>query len=345
MDKDRGIYMMTLNESRKCRQPQFLCRTGVVAVIAVICCALWGSAFPCIKIGYSMFEIAAGDIGSQILFAGIRFTLAGLFTVVFFGLMLWTKKTRGENKSKPDMRCMLPEKKSWMRIFRLSLMATSVQYFFFYVGLAHTSGVKGSIITGANTLFAILIAAVIFRQEKLTVRKMAGCMVGLAGVVVANMGGQGIEMRFSFNGEGFMLISVISGAMASVLIRKYSDKEQPVILSGYQSLLGGVTLIAIGAAMGGHLQNISPASLGILIYLALLSAVAYGLWSVLLKYNPVSRVTIYAFMTPVMGVLLSALMLGEGAQAFHLRNMAALVLVCIGICLVNFSGRRCQKTE
>lgn len=84
MDKDRGIYMMTLNESRKCRQPQFLCRTGVVAVIAVICCALWGSAFPCIKIGYSMFEIAAGDIGSQILFAGIRFTLAGLFTVCFF---------------------------------------------------------------------------------------------------------------------------------------------------------------------------------------------------------------------------------------------------------------------
>ena len=76
-----------------------------------------------------------------------------------------------------------------------------------------------------------------------------------------------------------------------------------------------------------------------------LSAVAYGLWSVLLKYNPVSRVTIYAFMTPVMGVLLSALMLGEGAQAFHLRNMAALVLVCIGICLVNFAGRTCQKTE
>lgn len=334
-----------MNKSRINRQSQFLCRTGVVAAIAVICCVLWGSAFPCIKIGYRMFEIGAGDIGSQILFAGIRFTLAGLFTIAFYGFMLQAKKAQGAGETGADIRCILPEKSSWQRIFKLSLMATSVQYFFFYVGLAHTSGVKGSIITGANTLFAILIAAVIFRQERLTVRKMAGCIVGLAGVVVANMGGQGIEMTFSFVGEGFMLISVISGAMASVLIRKYSDKEQPVLLSGYQSLLGGGTLIVIGIVMHGHLQKITPASLGILIYLALLSAVAYGLWSILLKYNPVSRVTIYAFMTPVMGVLLSALLLGEGAQAFRLRNMTALVLVCAGICLVNFAGRRCQNRD
>ena len=57
-------------------------KTWVLVVTAVFCCLLWGSAFPCIKVGYQLFEIPTGDSMSQILFAGIRFTLAGLMTVL-----------------------------------------------------------------------------------------------------------------------------------------------------------------------------------------------------------------------------------------------------------------------
>ena len=55
----------------------FMTKTWVIVVGAMICCTLWGSAFPCIKIGYRMMEIAAADTASQILYAGYRFTLAG----------------------------------------------------------------------------------------------------------------------------------------------------------------------------------------------------------------------------------------------------------------------------
>ncbi len=71
------------------------------------------------------------------------------------------------------------------------------------------------------------------------------------------------------------------------------------------------------------------------MYMGFLSAVAYTLWGVLLKYNPVSRVTIFGFMNPMFGVLLSALLLGESGQALNLHTLAALLLVCLGIYVVN----------
>ncbi len=73
----------------------------------------------------------------------------------------------------------------------------------------------------------------------------------------------------------------------------------------------------------------------LLLYLGFLSAVAYTLWGVLLKYNPVSRVTVFGFMNPVFGVILSAILLGEKGQAFNGSTLAALVLVCMGIYVVN----------
>ena len=69
--------------------------------------------------------------------------------------------------------------------------------------------------------------------------------------------------------------------------------------------------------------------------MAMISAVAYTLWSILLKFNPVSRVAVFGFMNPVCGVVLSALILNERNQAFSLQGLLALVLVCFGIYQVN----------
>lgn len=59
----------------------------VVFLLAIMCCLLWGSAFPSIKIGYNLFGIDSTDIMSQILFAGIRFFLAGIFTIIFGSIL------------------------------------------------------------------------------------------------------------------------------------------------------------------------------------------------------------------------------------------------------------------
>lgn len=297
----------------------------IVAVLAVFCCALWGSAFPFIKIGYQLYHIPSDAPGAQILFAGIRFTLAGVMAILFGSLV--------------QRKWICPKKSAWGKIFRLSLLQTALQYFFFYIGLAHTSGVKGSIIVGTNSLLSILIASLLFHQEKLTAKKLAGCLVGLTGVILANLDGSGIGFDMSITGEGFVFLSVVAYAFSSVMMKIYSKEENPVMLSGYQFILGGILLIVLGLALGGRIGLEGTESVvrtvGVLLYLAFLSAAAYTIWGILLKYNPVSKVAIYGFSNPVIGVFLSAMLLGETAQAFTIKNVVALVLVCAGILAVN----------
>ncbi len=297
----------------------WLTKTWAVGLLALFCCALWGSAFPVIKIGYRLFSIPSDDTAAQILFAGCRFTLAGIFAVL--------------GGSAAGRRLLTPQKTSWGMVWKLSVFQTMLQYFLFYVGLANTTGVKASIIEGSNVFIAILIAALVFRMEKITWRKLAGCVLGFAGVVIINLGGSGMDLNFRLNGEGFILLSTVAYAISSVLSKRYSQKENPVTLSGYQFIVGGMVMILAGLAFGGRLRQISGAGIGVLIYLAFLSAAAYSVWSILLKYNPVSKVAVFGFSNPVFGVLLSALLLNEADQAKGVTSLIALVLVSAGIFL------------
>ena len=236
---------------------------------------------------------------SIILFAGMRFLLAGFLVILFHSIQ--------------GRRWIMPQKGSGRAILELCLNQTVLQYYFFYTGLAHASGVHGAIITGGNVFISILVASLIFRYEKLTARKLVSLL-----------------------GEGFVLFAQIFYATSGALLKKYGNQYDVVTLSGYQFMSGGLILILIGLFGGGRVQVESGVSAYILLlYLAFISAVAYTLWGVLLKYNPVSRVTVFGFMNPVFGVLLSALVLGETAQAFSVKSLVALVFVCLGIYVVN----------
>ena len=93
--------------------------TAVVCLVALLCCFLWGSAFPGIKIGYGIFDISGEQTGLQIIFAGTRFFLAGIMAVVI--------------GSFAHKRPLYPKKTSWLPILHLSLLQTTLQYFFFYI--------------------------------------------------------------------------------------------------------------------------------------------------------------------------------------------------------------------
>ena len=90
------------------------------------------------------------------------------------------------------------------------------------MGLARTSGVKSSIIEGSNTFIAILIACLVFKQEKLNLKKVLGCVIGFAGVVLVNITKDGIDMNMTFMGEGAILMSAVAYAISSGLIKIYS---------------------------------------------------------------------------------------------------------------------------
>ena len=305
------------------KDKHFLQKPGALIFCALICTALWGSAFPCIKVGYQLFHIAAADTASQMLFAGLRFFLAGVLTILIGSLQ--------------QRRFLRPRKTAIPKIFILCVFQTILQYMLFYISLAHTTGVKGSIINGTAVLFSLLVTCLVFRQERITNKKLLGCIIGFMGIIIVNLTGTGFTMEFSFLGEGFMILAALSNAFSNVFFKHFSD-ENPVMLSGYQFMVGGAVLAIYGTCTGGTLGGCSEGSLLapilLLIYMALISAVAYSLWGLLLKYNPVSKVTVFGFTNQIFGVLLSALFLKEtgtlGPQTF-----VALILVCIGIVFVN----------
>ena len=299
---------------------EFITKPLGIGALACLCCLLWGSATPAIKIGYEWFGIGAGDVASRILFAGIRFVLAGVLTVVFGSIIA----------GKP----LIPRKSSWGMICKLGMVQTVFQYIFFYMGLAYTTGVKSAIINGSQTFIAILMACLIFRYEKLTLQKFMGCLIGFAGVIVIHFDPSGLTGGFTLRGEGAILVAAIAYALSSALVKRYSRKESPVVLSGYQFVFGGIIMTICGMIMGGQLTGWCLKSVVLLIYMALISSVAYSVWGILLKHNPVGKVAVYSFTNPIFSVLLSFMFLQE-SSSFGRELIVALLLVCGGIYLVN----------
>ena len=302
----------------------------VVVLSAVFCCVLWGSASPAIKIAYELFRIDSTDTASRLMLSGVRFVLAGVM-VIIFGSLISRKK-------------LIPKKTSLKYIIILALFQTIGQYYFFFMSLANTSGVRGSIINASGNFLAPLIAMFVLRLEAPALKKLIGCAVGFNGIILFFGGISSLtEGGITFAGEGAMLCAAMFYAISGCCIKIFSKYENPVILSGYQFFAGGLVLLAVGFFMGGSLVFYNLGCYLNLIYMGFISAGAYTLWGILLKYNPVSRVSVLGFINPIMGVLLSALFLGEGKEAFSTGSIVSLILVSLGIFLVNHQFNENKK--
>lgn len=288
-----------------------------VFLLAMLCCCLWGSAAPFIKLGYQLFDIQSTS--SVLLFAGFRFTLAGILVILFGSLI----------QKKP----LIARKENVQGICVLSLFQTAGQYFFYYVGLSNTSGVNGSIITGTSAFVSLLVASLLFHYEKLTVKKSIGCFIGFLGIMLMNL--NGARISFSMMGEGFVFLSQLCGAVSAAFIKKFTQSQNAVLLSGYQFCLGGILLSIIGICMGGYIHLSFGLGLLVLIHLALVSAIAYTIWGLLLSANPISKIGIYMCVTPIVGVFLSSILLHESNEAFRIETLLALLLVSLSVYLVN----------
>ncbi|WP_296247605.1 DMT family transporter [Pseudomonas sp. UBA4194] len=297
---------------------QYLSDPKTVLLLATLCCALWGSSYPAIKNGYEMLLIAPHDVSSKLIFAGYRFLLAGVCLLLLAVIM-----------GKPIMRL---SRHTFGQVALLGLVQTGLQYVFFYIGLAFTTGVRASILNATTTFFSVLLAHFVYHNDKLSTRKSVGCLLGFAGVLTVNAGAGPLDTLPSLHGEGFIVIAAFVLSAASLYGKYVSNRMDAMVMTGWQLAIGGLALLIGGYATGGTLGHLTPASTLLLVYLALLSAVAFTLWSLLLKYNPVGRVSVFAFLVPVFGATLSALFLGE--SIFEWKNLAALVLVCVGITMV-----------
>ncbi|NFN26095.1 DMT family transporter [Clostridium botulinum] len=282
-------------------------------------CILWGSAYPAIKVGYELFNIGTNDIGSKLIFAGYRFAIAGILVLV---MELINRK----NIFKYSL-------KEFGEITLLGSTQTALQYLFFYVGLSYTTGVRGSIINGTGTFASIILAHIIYKNDKLNFNKILGCIIGFIGVIIVNLNGKSIGGQgFSLKGEGSLMIAAIIFAASAIYGKKITQNKDASIVTGYQLFIGGIILSILGFIFGGHLKGFTSKSTMLLIYMALLSSIAFAIWSQLLKFNKVGVISVFNFLVPIFGTLLSAIFLKE--NIFDIKILISLILVCSGIFLV-----------
>ncbi|ATP42278.1 EamA family transporter [Solibacillus sp. R5-41] len=288
-----------------------------VMFAATLASLLWGSAFPYIKLSYDELEIGKENWSEQLLFAGYRFVLAALLILLFMKLI---RRKVGYQRG------------TLLKVSKIGLFQTFLQYAFFYYGMSMITGIQGAIIAGTTSFFQILIAHFMYRNDRVNLRKIIGIALGFGGVILANVTKGEMSLHMGV-GEICLLLGLFFGAFGNVLSKNEAKELDVLYMTSWQMLLGGSALLAVGASFAGPFPfAFTWNAMLMLFYLAFLSATGFVLWNNIMKYNKVGSVSMYLFLTPVFGVVLSALMLGE---VVHLMVLAALGLVVSGIVIVN----------
>lgn len=283
------------------------------AMIAVIS---WAFAFPLIKIGFKEFAISSDDNWSKALFAGIRFFAAGALLILFAIL----KRYKTDIKNGSDIALLL--------VF--GFVNTALHYFFFYLGLSYMDGSRSALYDSLSTFLLILFACIFFASDTMSWQKAIGCLIGFSGILVISINKSGFSL--SFPGDMFMVLNSLCSAFGGILTRIVTKRMNPVYATGLSLSIGGFLLMVVGFFMGGRLHTITATGFIVLICLILISAVGFALYNTLIRYNPVGSVAIFNSFIPVLGALLSCIMLHE---AFSYKYIIAAMLVTAGVLIVN----------
>lgn len=299
-----------------------------VALMAVIACILWGSAFPVLKISYAELQIGPSDVSARMLIAGARFLLAGLLVFLMQSSMLRQSiKVKREN--------LLP-------LLVLGLAQTGLQYCFFYNGVAAVSGIKSAILNSVGNFFVVVFAHFIYADDRLNPGKVLGLILGFGGIVLVNWHpGTAMGWSFALRGEGFLILAGLTSVVATFWAKNLGQRINPITVNAYQLTLGSLLLVVMGlpTLLNGGLTP-TPLFWVLFFYSALLSAAAFSIWYLLLKHNKAGEVAIYRFVIPISGAMLSAILLP--GERLSLSALVALLLVAGGIAAVNHWKRTAE---
>ena len=310
---------MSINSAVRATKLDKIFGAPVCAVLlAILCNILWGSAFPFIKLGYRLFSIDPANTASIFCFAGVRFMLGSV--LVLLGSILLQGHAPHFPRGKVAAECCA-----------LGLWQTTTQYAFYYIAVAMLTGAFGGILNSTQSFMGVILAHFLYgKADRMTPRKAIGCALGFSGVLVATLGNHGSG---SPAGVAYMLIASVIFALAGPWNKAVTQKVDSFTVSCLNLGVGGAALLVIGLVLGGSLHPQSFGAVPVLLFLAFISGAGYVIWALLMKNNPVSRIAVFGLIIPIMNVLLSAILNGE--PLFEWQYLAALVLVCGGIYLVN----------
>ena len=324
---------MTNNSSSIFQRPVW------VALFAFTAAFLWGWAYPLIKLGFDEFQISQDMTGSKMLFAGIRFCLSGIIILTIARLshrsFAWKNQNTSHHPARPKDACYQRDARTpithHLYLLLFALLNTTLHYACFYIGLSHSQGARAAILNSLSVFTVVILACLFFKSDKLTARKMVGCVIGFLGILALNLDGKD-SGAFTLLGDGMIILNALCGAFAGLMTRGVGQRIDVFVGTGYSLGVGGALLIIPGLLTGGTLPHVSLYGLVILALLIVISTVGFTLYNKLLTCNPVGKVAIWNSLIPVVGAVTSCLCLNE---PFHTKYILATALAAAGIYIIN----------
>jgi drug/metabolite transporter (DMT)-like permease len=279
---------------------------------------VWGSTFLAIRVG--VHEVP------PLLFAAMRFFTAGL------ALYLWTVA-----KGDPT-----PTARQWMSASFLAILIFVIDYgLLFWAEQRVASGIA-AVMLATIPVFMALSEIIILRTRRLTADLAVALLIGIAGVVVLmsrsfSLGGAPVDRA----GAIALIISSVSWSIASVLTRKLPLPDSKVMSSGSQMLAGGILLTLTAAALGEfrgfHPSAVSRGAWFALLYLIVAgSIVAFTAYVWLIHHESPTKVGTYAYVNPVVAVLIGYFF---GGEALGARTVLGTACVLVSVLVITTARR------
>jgi drug/metabolite transporter (DMT)-like permease len=274
---------------------------------------VWGSTFLAIRVGVR--EVP------PFLLAAMRFSVAGLV------LCAWTA-ARGERG---------PRGREWASAFVLGTLIFVLDYgLLFWAEQRVPSGIA-AVMLAMIPVFMALSEIIFLRTQRLTLRLGVALLIGLAGVAVLmsrslNLGGAPID-RF---GATALIIASITWSIASIFTRKVPLPPSKMMSSGVQMLVGGILLVVVAGALG-EFRNFHPASVSRGVWFALLylivagSIIGFTAYVWLIHHESPTKVGTYAYVNPVVAVLVGYFL---GGEEIGLRAILGTAFVLVSVVVI-----------
>ena len=294
----------------------------LLALVVMLC---WGSLYPVVKLGYEKFEINTAYYPNLLYFAGVRFTVSGAVIVLLLGV---------KNKTVPTVKT----KKEWLGIALVALFSVMLNYSLAFYGLSIVASSKTALLKQAGALIFIVISALLFKEDKMTIGKAIGAVLGLGSIIILNVNQLGFSLGF---GETVIVVSSFCTVTASVICKKMLKGTDSIVITGYSQLFGGVILLAIGFACGGEMRMAQFGDYLLFGYMVVATCASYMIWYTIVQKYELSKLFITKLSEPVFAAIIGAIILKEDLLQWH--YIGAFLCIATAVIISNVAFPKWKK--
>ena len=293
-------------------------------VVWLILCGIWGSTWLFIKLGLNDLP--------PLTFAGIRFLLASLI----LGALILARGVRWP-RSRND----------WILIGVVGLLQFTLNYGLVFWGEQHISSGLAAVLQSTFPAFGLVIAHFYLPHERMTPARVAGVMLGVAGVTVIFSDQLSIAGHLALLGSVALVLSALFGSYGNVLVKAYGREIDPQVLAAGQMVCGFPFLLVLGIATEGnpfrfHWTTMAVISLAYLVVVG--SVIAFALYYWLVRNMDVTNTMLIALVTPVVAVILGMLVLHEKLN-WRLLDGGACIISGIGLIVLRKRPKNVSTDE